>query len=270
MKDTPCDSACGTPDCYKGINSCISGPDCYFASARCNHVGQPECDSCFELMAPCSTGDPCGIGRIRGEWYATSGGVWLPGEAPSDRGRIVMPLPRTTDEVGRDVYTFPYQMIVMSVWNDGGNPFDLEKAKDPATYLKWQVSVWVDPNYATTENDYIYVDTLPYCLQVVDVIPNEGKLAAEVSDDVLCEQLRSRVKCCDNSMTELKELTLTTCQGLTAQGACEAAGCVWWATRSKCEPGFCVGDTNNDAKVYTPDFSAVKWEFGKPGCPACQ
>ena len=185
-----------------------------------------------------------------------------------------MPLPKATDQTGSDVYTLPYKRIVLATKAAGG-AFDLEKAKDPATYLKFQVAAWEDPSYATTMNDWMDLSGgfSNYCDEVVDVVPNTGKAAVSASDDQTCIQVRTRVKCCEGSAADGKELTLATCQGFTAQGTCEAAKCVWQTfgspAVSRCEPAFCIADTNNDSKISTPDYSAVKWEFGRP-CTTCQ
>jgi len=180
LKNTPC-PGCGTPDCYKAETPCAPGvPNCYLATLPCQPT--PGCTTCYEMVEECSDTYDCGIGRVIGEWYvtATAAGTGV-GLAPPYRGRIDMPLPVGTDNatVNYDYYLLPWRDIVLAAYTQlAGNPkrFNLANATDP-TNVKWQVSSWYDPDFATSENDFMNIAQL--CLEITDVIPNVGLGASQ-------------------------------------------------------------------------------------------
>jgi len=188
FKNTPC-SGCdnGGSNCYKCTTVCTPGQlNCYLAGEPCN-TPRPTCDSCFNLDISCPTDVPCGTGRIRGEWYADmmSGGTG--GDAPAERGRIMMPLPKETNSSGieNDYYILPWKMIVYAAYNKGGD-FDLEAAKD-ATNLRFQISTWYDPQDPTPPaNDFFDLSQSPYCAEVTDVVPNTGLASATLAPKACC------------------------------------------------------------------------------------
>ena len=189
-RGTPC-SGCDQADCYTTGATCSPGdPDCYVIGnpegERCSTGGgAADCTSgeenCFVLNVPCDDcAVPCGEGRRVGEWYITAVAVGGTGSGPEpDRGRIEMPLPRETDSSSADCYTFPFRRIVEAALAAGGD-FDIAAAEDVAN-IKWQVSAWYDPDFATTQNDF-FGDCVPGgtcnpltpCAEISDVVPDAG------------------------------------------------------------------------------------------------
>jgi len=188
IKDTPCDSSCGTSDCYKALTPCSAGtPNCYLAQTQCQPT-LPLCESCYEMTIPCGEcpTEPCGIGRILGEWYADTLAGGIGGGAPADRGRIEMPLPKETGSSDEDCYKFPWKRIVELVYEKSGHDFDVEKAKDPAN-IKWQVSTWYDPDSVPPNaNDFFDESQVLPCAEVTDIVPNDGKADVQTVPEQLC------------------------------------------------------------------------------------
>jgi hypothetical protein len=182
IKNVPCPVGCGTPDCYQGINACVPGDaNCYLADTMCQPI-LPLCSSCYEMTVMCPDYVPCGMGRIRGEWYALTS---IPAGEPVERGRFMMPLPKETDSDNNDCYTFPWKMIVYAAYDalaGHAKQFNLNNAKDPAN-LRWQISTWYDTSYALTGNDFI---DLSVCAEVTDVIPNTAKASAIAATGDFC------------------------------------------------------------------------------------
>jgi hypothetical protein len=144
------------------------------------------------MTVPCDEcAVPCGDGRRRGEWYIineSAGAAVVPA-----RGRIDMPLPRETDTDDEDCYTLPFKRIVEAAKAAGGD-FDIAAAENVAN-VKWQISVWYDPDFGTTENDFFGecdgVGCSPQgltCAEVSDVIPDTGVTDASGGDaNTYCE-----------------------------------------------------------------------------------
>jgi len=196
-----CDEPPGT--CFTSGASCNAGDqDCYVIGnpqgERCS-VGAADCtlgeENCYDMTVPCDEcAVSCGEGRRRGEWYITAVSVGGTGaEAEPDRGRIEMPLPRETDSDSADCYTLPFKRIVEAAKAAGGD-FDIGAADD-VNNIKWQVSAWYDPDFATTENDFFGVcglgSTCPpgnTCAEISDVVPNAGLADAVAGDaNTYCE-----------------------------------------------------------------------------------
>jgi hypothetical protein len=174
-----CSGCSGGGTYYQQGDSCIEGPDCYVLgdSSACNE------GTCYALEQLCADAEEaCDTGRLRGEWatgHYSSGGddmdvYW---------GRIDMPLPKETDTDDNDSYTLPWSRIVQATYDalvaEGVDPseiFDIEAAKDISNY-GFQISTWYDPDYATTQNDFI--DEIGICWEVSDVVPDTGMAAAQ-------------------------------------------------------------------------------------------
>jgi len=180
LRNTPC-YGCGTSNCYKGLSICPPGsPNCFLARIECRNLPYPQCDYCYEMSTTCSGTTPCGLGRVIGEWYAIANpslvGIGVP---PVERGRLY-PLPKGTNTAIKDSYRLPWELIVQGALNAGAN-FDPYKANDP-NYCRWQVSTWIDPDYATTKNDLINFSA--YCVEVTDVVPNYLSAAATLGNEI--------------------------------------------------------------------------------------
>jgi len=177
-RDTAC-TGCVEPNCYQLGGGCTPGtPDCYIIGDDCTYCNE---GGCFIMEEPCEATVPSGIGRIIGEWKAEPFTV-LP---LADWGRIDMPLPKGTDSDDKDSYTFPWARIVQAAHDQlSGDPkqFNLEAAKYINNY-GFQVSAWYDPDYATTEDDFIDLNG-SVCSEVSDVVPNTGKGGFDFDSDV--------------------------------------------------------------------------------------
>ena len=174
-------SACDKTYCYTPASMCSLGePNCYVLGEHCV-CNEP--DYCRVLDTPCSYDTPCSTGRTIGEWYAIA-----PAAGPEvmvERGKLE-PLPAGTNSDDEDCYTLPWAIIVQSAYSAlSGNPeqFDLFKATDSAN-LKFQVSTWYDPDFYTTENDFI--NTTQVCAEITDVVPNSGMASASQGKEI-CE-----------------------------------------------------------------------------------
>ena len=280
IKDTPCDGACGTADCYQALVTCQpdSGPTCYVTDLPCQPF-VPLCNTCYEMTTVCtSTSSDCAVGRIKGEWYATAivarTGV---GAVLPDRGRID-PLPKGPGET-EDCYKLHWARVVQNTYDaivaEGVDPaeiFDLTKAQDPGTYAKWQVSTWLDVDFGTTENDFMNIGDL--CLEITDVVPNTGLLSVEVTNGGICHQLQKRFhQCMDITAVEgnYKDITQAfgDCQmyGLFADetGCNDDPRCVWDDPKClSCDP---FGDATYDGAVNAFDFGMVKYDWGRAQFP---
>ena len=213
---------CEQSNCYTAGDDCDpSYTNCYEIGAECNLVGTsdkcehpgPGGDSCRMLIDDCVATEPCGIGRVVGEWYATAVSGNVGAGEPAYRGRIDMPLPKEgAGDADSDCYVLPWAAIVegshaqvSDKWcvlgdnnkqacdDDGDCPggtcevnskkFDIDKAKDPAN-LGWQISAWlypgVDPK-ANGENDFFISDG-GICAAVSDVVPDSGLASIVVSN----------------------------------------------------------------------------------------
>ena len=174
-KNTYC-SGCGTPDCYNAETLCgYLDTNCYLAGDQCSY--DPGCESCFEMTQECSEGNPCAYGKVRGEWFASALDPLQMSEPFFSRGKIEMPLPPHGGPNGFEsemCITLPWRRIVNEMKYLAGSTFDANAAKDP-TNLSWQLHVWEDG--VVGGNDYIN-PTVP-CLEVVDVIPDDGSISAK-------------------------------------------------------------------------------------------
>jgi hypothetical protein len=197
-----CDGCDEGPNCFTVGATCDPGdPNCYVIgnpeNERCSSGGG-DCtlgsENCYDMTVQCDDcAVSCGEGRKRGEWYITAVSLGGTGGGDADRGRIEMPLPLETDVDSADCYTLPFKRIVEAAKAAGGD-FDIAAAEDVAN-IKWQVSAWYDPDFATTENDFFGVcaaggtcNPINPCAEVSDVVPDVGAASSAAGDaDTYCE-----------------------------------------------------------------------------------
>ncbi len=151
-------------------------------SAYCSGCG--ICPNAGETNDTCTSPlDPCGESRKQGEWWASASVAGGTNAGSFERGRIDLPLPPAADTPDGDgCYAFDYSRLIQSAYDyiDPTNTkrFNLAKAQDPGTYLKYQVSVWHSTTWGVDGEDFI--DAAGPCRHTVDVCPDAGKAAAEI------------------------------------------------------------------------------------------
>ena len=91
--------------------------------------------------------------------------------------------------------------------------------------------------------------------------------AGLVNAQDICQYYQERYAICMENQAAGRNLNPVECLTYTDWMSCDAAGCKWRADRIiKCVTDICVADTNFDGIVATPDYAALKREFGRFDC----
>ena len=177
-------ASCDQSNCY--VSGDVCGPldsDCYVRGATCTD-GATTCkvgdDIASVLAVDCQVDHECGLGRIRGEWYANS--ILGSSQRPAERGRIDMPLPKAADDTsGQDAYVLPWGRILEAAKAQGAD-FDLAEAQTNPGNIKYDLSTFYATDYDTNGNDDFFVPiTGGTCAAITDVVPNSGMASVDIN-----------------------------------------------------------------------------------------
>lgn len=271
---------CDVGGCKIGNDMCTKpGSGCMVVEGMC------VCDeeTCFVPGDPFLEWDCEGKGRKIGEWIVKA----------VELGGSVMPPPSVTIDYGRLnpkpllAYTGDGDMLCAKLpWGEilrNAHEFEYEGTPKAPVALdddtKLGIALTTAPNYVVsiyydTESgfpdgcDYVTIDTLwDNDCNLADYIPQDGMLASEVVGADLCNKYQGKLDTCTEESAGARELNVDICKVIDNQTACDAAGCYWYASKSRCRIDICLGDALFTGKVTGGDKAAVNADYGRSGCP---
>ena len=82
----------------------------------------------------------------------------------------------------------------------------------------------------------------------------------------VCQDYHDKYRVCVEGVDVGYNPNPDACLHLTDELSCESGGCLWRAVKNICITDMCVTDVNFDGRVSTPDYAALKREFGRMDC----
>ncbi len=93
-------------------------------------------------------------------------------------------------------------------------------------------------------------------------------VSSTVLADDLGQSYHGKYRICVEKQNAGRELDYHgVCKFIDNQIDCDDAGCYWRASNEACMIDICLAETSGDGKVSAPDYSVLKKEFLRTGCP---